>query len=202
MRIHHHPSPIKFNQKPNMTTKSNQAGERTQAIQSILIDHRAGETSFWLCDALEYALDSGKLVEISRETQADPDTKEPLTLVKVAAFAPAAPAADSFTPGPWKAECVPTLVGCCWKIGPISPAAGSRRDSNACVYVDHRNVGDRDEFSKLIAANARLIAAAPELLEALKALCEDWKVMPEMNGNIEGHFNEARAAIAKSEGAE
>lgn len=69
------------------------------------------------------------------------------------------------------------------------------RDSktNVCIAV----VGEVDRyFENENEANARLIAAAPELLEALKALvnCPDYK-------GINTHeMNAARAAIAKAEG--
>ena len=46
------------------------------------------------------------------------------------------------------------------------------------------------------AANARLLAAAPELLEALKVLVENGGIGPEQM------FHDARAAIAKATGKE
>jgi hypothetical protein len=72
-----------------------------------------------------------------------------------------------------------------------------------CHYWSPKRLGqpDREEAE----ANARLIAAAPELLAALKALIIDWdaidsdaQVPEEINDNA--HWKAARAAIAKVEG--
>ena len=71
------------------------------------------------------------------------------------------------TPGPWELEQVPTQsVGgsnTCYKIGPF----------NACIYDDWtpRENGISEEENK---ANAQLIAAAPELLEALDNLLKNY----------------------------
>jgi len=61
-------------------------------------------------------------------------------------------------PGPWRAECVKTSCGHAWQIGPF----------NCCIYVDHRAPDEPDGVEA--EANAKLIAAAPDLLEALKEL--------------------------------
>ena len=57
---------------------------------------------------------------------------------------------------------------------------------------------DRNDRAQLeeARANARLIAAAPELLEALKVLVENGGIGPEQM------FNDARAAIVKATGSE
>ena len=67
------------------------------------------------------------------------------------------------TPGPWTLETVKTSSGLCHKVGPFP----YRRDrqAHACVYVDHPN---GSQFDQELEANARLISAAPELLEALE----------------------------------
>jgi hypothetical protein len=52
---------------------------------------------------------------------------------------------------------------------------------------------------KEIHANARLIAAAPELLEALEAIVATWDG-PKYNHFMRGNIDRARAAIAKAKG--
>lgn len=72
------------------------------------------------------------------------------------------------TPGPWSMATVPTSVGSCHKIGPF-PNGAARVETYACVYADGQRIGIDDEsaVSKELKANASLIAAAPDLLEAL-----------------------------------
>jgi hypothetical protein len=72
------------------------------------------------------------------------------------------------TPGPWKFETVLTSVGHCHKIGPF-PWKHDKQN-HACIYVNYPNHDGRGLFEDELAANARLIAAAPDLLEALKDL--------------------------------
>jgi hypothetical protein len=60
------------------------------------------------------------------------------------------------TPGPWEATKVPTQIGHAWKFDPVG----------GCLYVDDRGVERRDP--ETAEANARLIAAAPALYEALE----------------------------------
>lgn len=66
------------------------------------------------------------------------------------------------TPGPWTLTTVTTSVGICYKIGPFP----WKRDeqNHACIYADYPGAG---AFEDELLANARLIAAAPELLAAL-----------------------------------
>jgi hypothetical protein len=62
-----------------------------------------------------------------------------------------------------KKEKVPTSVGHCWKIGPISI---NRKESYACIYVDNYAMYDDTEALYY----ARLFTASPKLLEALKGV--------------------------------
>ena len=73
---------------------------------------------------------------------------------------------SKYTAGPWTLETVPTQVGHCHKIGPFPSNGGSKKETYACVYVD--GLGLRPEDAPELLANARLIVAAPGLLEACK----------------------------------
>ncbi len=81
------------------------------------------------------------------------------------------------TPGPWK----PTYESDPYRL--VDHTDG--REIAAVSGVDNEN---RD-------ANARLIAAAPDLLEALKGLLPMWE-----SGVSEPWVEAAKAAIAKAEG--
>jgi len=75
------------------------------------------------------------------------------------------------TPGPWYLETVRTSIGTCHKIGPF-PSNGAYGETYACVYADNINECDYG-YSKTgdeLLSNARLIAAAPDLLAALKSV--------------------------------
>jgi hypothetical protein len=73
----------------------------------------------------------------------------------------------------------------------------------ACQAPFKRGAGHLSECTERD-ANARLIAAAPELLEALKALvacCETYPAFQKETNQITfGRMEAARAAIAKAEG--
>lgn len=75
--------------------------------------------------------------------------------------------AAAHTPGPWKFETVPTSIGICHKIGPFPTERARKPYTWACVYVDGLPPGEGAAAEELH-ANARLIAAAPELLAALE----------------------------------
>ena len=101
------------------------------------------------------------------------------------------------TPGPWVIETVPTSVGICHKIGPFPPR---RPDDvtprSACLYADYPSV--HNPADNELYANARLIAAAPDLLEALEEIVsaadgDGWS-------QIDADLRKARAAIAKATG--
>lgn len=92
------------------------------------------------------------------------------------------------TPGPWGAE--PMEDGCSVAYR-INDASGYE------VAVTSGRDSDGEE-----AANARLIAAAPDMLAALCSLCNELE-MPGERGVLHGVPNAltaARAAIAKAEG--
>lgn len=64
------------------------------------------------------------------------------------------------------------------------------------ALVQDARTGDEE-----LEANARLIAAAPELLEALIMCCQSMSsVLPDFNPFDQAAYDKARAAIAKAEG--
>jgi len=83
------------------------------------------------------------------------------------------------TPGPWSIYSI-TFKG----YHQIACAQGGR----VCQVVPFK-----DEYK----ANARLIAAAPDLLEALKSMCEGFSALKDSDFPA---LAKARAAIAKAEG--
>ena len=95
------------------------------------------------------------------------------------------------TLAPWSLETVPTAVGHCHKVGPF-PSLGARPETFACVYADGEPAGGavHDELK----ANARLIAASPDLLEAAKGVFGQEGVLPEPV------WKALEAAILKAEG--
>lgn len=89
------------------------------------------------------------------------------------------------TPGPW-------VVDPCWDI------LGNTDDGNGMVCQITTDAVPRAEAE----ANARLIAAAPGLLEALRAIIEDWDNGDDADAILTRRHDEARAAIAKAETGE
>lgn len=90
------------------------------------------------------------------------------------------------TPGPWH---VNDGKGCRW-------IETSKDDVIARIYKD---ACSRETFD----ANASLIAAAPDLLDALERVVHAWTSQFEMNGHIAPDWcKTARAAIAKATGVE
>lgn len=108
-----------------------------------------------------------------------------------------------FTPGPWTLETVATSAGSCHKIGPF-PSLGVRDKTYACVYADGVRVGIDDRggvcaVADELLANARLIAAAPDLLDVAQGVVTAYgdKLLPT---HVEKHLLDgARAAIAKAQ---
>lgn len=111
---------------------------------------------------------------------------EPLTAEKIAMH----------TPGPWVLETVPTSIGTCHKIGPFPTNSGAHIENYACVYADNIRMNDYG-FSKTgdeLLANAKLIAAAPDLLAACKA------ALGAFEHNHAINWDDLQAAIDKAEG--
>jgi hypothetical protein len=102
---------------------------------------------------------------------------------------------EKHTKGPWSLKRVNTSAGTCFKIG-VFPSLGVYDETSACVYVD--NVREPDYGYSLVgdelAANAHLIAAAPELLEALESIENDDRRIPAAIWALRN------AAIAKARG--
>lgn len=109
-----------------------------------------------------------------------------------------------YLPGPWKGcgakECTCGIV---WSIPgdfPVCTAVGHR----VPVAVVHEHMADAPDIiyqsltdRAVVMANARLIAAAPDLLEAVKALCEADR--DELNDSTSEVWNRAVDAINKAE---
>lgn len=86
----------------------------------------------------------------------------------------------SFTPGPWLLRTTPTSAGLCH----IVSAADWR---GAFIYGDGIRKGVDDALPKAqeLAANARLMAAAPDLLDALQAMVRDYGAAHASCGDLE-----------------
>lgn len=98
------------------------------------------------------------------------------------------------TPGPWICSEARTSIGRAFRIG-----AGEMIESGkgCCIIYDDYPAGER---SRQREANAKLIAAAPDLYDALEAIMDDH------DGHIGGllidgdHIKWAREALAKARG--
>lgn len=108
---------------------------------------------------------------------------------------------SSFTPGPWTVSNLePNTIGHDWvdsqerrKIAVCYEIAGRAEDGAYYLRVE------TDE----IAANARLISAAPDLLAALKCFLGDERYHVSIGGNprvVDRMVDAAFAAVAKAEG--
>ena len=103
------------------------------------------------------------------------------------------------TPGPWALETVPTTCGVCHKVGPFPGKRPVDKPRYACLYADYPSKGNQPDDE--LEANARLIAAAPDLLQELKNIANadtvEWDDPTEFEAWAK---NRARAAIAKATG--
>lgn len=98
------------------------------------------------------------------------------------------------TPGPWRAG-----TGRGGKVGSVVSnqlAVGALGGSDAVDYYGGNLIAE-----SIAPENVQLIAAAPELLEALRGLLPD-AVGNHIGGpDTQAHFDAARAAIAKATGS-
>lgn len=93
---------------------------------------------------------------------------------------------EKITPGPW-----------------VAPSAGVWTADGSMMVAD---LGGREVTKSRkragrtdVRADARLIAAAPELLEALRVVVADWTEQFERNGHLAPSWcRQARAAISKA----
>ena len=100
------------------------------------------------------------------------------------------------TPGPWILDITPAVAPCCFIIRAKSETCG------ALVPVATIHNSTRTE------ANARLIAAAPDLLAALEQVIETIDALKQLgadlgrgeHGDTDEVWNAASAAIAKAKG--
>lgn len=98
------------------------------------------------------------------------------------------------TPGPWRLD---NNIAYGWKTNPFSITVRKRGvHSTTVANIPAKQTISRDEAE----ANARLIAAAPELLEALKDMLDGHE--DACTGYGEGAADKARVAIAKATGGE
>jgi hypothetical protein len=103
------------------------------------------------------------------------------------------------TPGPWEARHGGETVG------RLVERPGKSRKFVAVCHCYPLTIWDREDMgipakasgNEIMAANARLIAASPDLLEACKAMVREM-VAADWHGEA---MEEAREAIARAEGA-
>lgn len=100
-----------------------------------------------------------------------------------------------YTPGPWTLTTVHTPCGICHKIGEFPGQYPDDRPRSAWLYADFPSRGNSADEE--LEANARLIAAAPELLEALQEIAD---CGAEAWGEDRPCVRIARDAIAKATG--
>jgi hypothetical protein len=103
---------------------------------------------------------------------------------------------NKHTTGPWTLETVSTSVGICHKVGPFPGRVDGDSQRHACLYADFPSSFNKNDNELL--SNARLISAAPELLDAL---VDCVSLMSACWNEDNPETIKARAAIAKATGA-
>lgn len=104
------------------------------------------------------------------------------------------------TPGPWKkAE---RLNGPWWHISAESSGLGPGQGRQAVACVHGESKRGAKALAEMFEANARLIAAAPDLLEALQDVDALWMhhSVAHSDGKISPLHEKVIAAIAKATG--
>lgn len=99
------------------------------------------------------------------------------------------------TPGPWALETLRTSCGICHKVGPFPGIRDNDEPRHACLYADYpskHNPADAE-----LEANARLIAAAPDLLDAAIEFCRKAESGEAKSSKSYAAF---KSAIAKATG--
>lgn len=100
------------------------------------------------------------------------------------------------TPGPWKKA--DRLNGPWWHISAETSGLGPGQGRQAVACVHGESKRGANAYAEMFEANARLIAAAPELLEALRHI--EGVAMADEPRDLPGIVQTARAAIAKATG--
>ena len=99
---------------------------------------------------------------------------------------------NTHTPGPWHIIHEPTLNTYHIRVEDL--------DAAPVASLFYSSGGSRPQLSReLIDANARLIAAAPDLLAACERMVRD-QDRPVFSADFRGAVDELRAAIAKAQG--
>jgi len=128
---------------------------------------------------------------------------------------------DAYTSGPWKPQTSPHHAGL-WEtidkrnnnLGPqfynLDHATAWCNEANAYVLKDAERQANMNQLNQQQLADAALIAAAPELLQALRCALADLEgaLQAHFDGDPHGHdwkahalsIDEARAAISKATG--
>lgn len=103
------------------------------------------------------------------------------------------------TPGPWKKS--DRLNGPWWHISAETSGLGPGQGRQAVACVHGESKRGSKAYAEMFEANAQLIAAAPELLQALQAVVTHWTSQFENRGHMAPDWcKQARAAITKATG--
>lgn len=99
------------------------------------------------------------------------------------------------TPGPWQLETVKTQVGICHKIGAFATPQTRKGITYACVYDDCNTLEHPNEE---LLANAKAIAAVPDMIGALKYALTSMDAVAECPSDWREERAIVRAALEKA----